>query len=397
MFCAKCGTKITEDARFCTNCGAKVLADESKKAETENNISVSNDSSLLSQPNNNQEQSKKEIEAEKEIKEIKEDKPEEKKEQEEKKEKKTDDNDEDSYQSKTDVQYLEEYEQFIAAFFGITGSLDKKKNQFIEGYSHSFKFYDSKPNILKFLLDLRFGDKSLPLHDIKAILSCVFLIPFAYLYSLGAKKSAVISSIVVALIIIFAVLVESIWVIWFPFMMIVFYLIPKLFHIEFSRRMKLAENEADHNAKLEKFKSMCKTPTKNDERKIAGISFAAAAAVFFISVLLFSGSIEGKYVQLVKNSYFNGVPEVDVEELIKGTIKNAKWSEGVGEDDGRNYVNVRGDMMGFDVLIQFRINESEDGWVVNAVEMDGEAQPIGNVGQDLYNIYVGKEALKEYF
>lgn len=396
MFCAKCGTKITEDARFCTNCGAKVLADESKKAETENNISVSNDSSLLSQPNNNQEQSKKEIEAEKEIKEIKEDKPEGKKEQEEKKEKKTDDNDEDSYQSKTDVQYLEEYEQFIAAFFGITGSLDKKKNQFIEGYSHSFKFYDSNPNILKFLLDLRFGDKSLPLHDIKAILSCVFLIPFAYLYSLGAKKSAVISSIVVALIIIFAVLVESIWVIWFPFMMIVFYLIPKLFHIEFSRRMKLAENEADHNAKLEKFKSMCKTLTKNDERKIAGISFAAAA-VFFISVLLFSGSIEGKYVQLVKNSYFNGVPEVDVEELIKGTIKNAKWSEGVGEDDGRNYVNVRGDMMGFDVLIQFRINESEDGWVVNAVEMDGEAQPIGNVGQDLYNIYVGKEALKEYF
>ena len=28
--------------------------------------------------------------------------------------------------------------------------------------------------------------------------------------------------------------------------------------------------------------------------------------------------------------------------------------------------------------------------------MDGEAQPVGNVGQDLYNIYIGKEALKEY-
>lgn len=53
--------------------------------------------------------------------------------------------------------------------------------------------------------------------------------------------------------------------------------------------------------------------------------------------------------------------------------------------------------MGFDVLIQFRINKNEDGWVVNAVEMDGEAQPVGNVGQDLYNIYIGKEALKEYF
>ena len=109
---------------------------------------------------------------------------------------------------------------------------------------------------------------------------------------------------------------------------------------------------------------------------------------FFISAALFSGAFEGKYIKLVKQSTFNNLPQVTVEELIKGTIKNAEWSEGVGEDDGRNYVNVRGDLMGFDVLIQFRINKNEDGWVVNAVEFEGYPIPIGNLDQELYSIYL---------
>ena len=220
MFCSKCGTQISEGAKFCTNCGEKVLVSE----ETYDEKSIVSNNTDLKIQNGESNYSEKKEEASK--------------------------NDRSSYQAKSDVQYLEEYEQFIAAFFGITGSLDKKKNKFIEGYSHSFKFYDSKPNILKFLMDLRFGDKSLPIHDTKAILSCIFLIPFTYLYSLGAKKSAIISGIIVALIISLVMIAPAgdIWIIWLPFMCIVFYLMPKFFHVEFSKRMKLVENEADHNA-----------------------------------------------------------------------------------------------------------------------------------------------------
>ncbi|MEI0530669.1 zinc ribbon domain-containing protein [Brachyspira pilosicoli] len=361
MFCQKCGTQINDGAKFCTNCGEKVLVSES----TENEI-VSNNTDLKIQ-NNEANYNKREEEESKNNKE----------------------NDRSTYQAKSDVQYLEEYEQFIAAFFGITGSLDKKKNKFIEGYSHSFKFYDSKPNIFKFLLDLRFGDKSLPIHDIKAILSCIFLIPFAYLYSLGAKKSAIISGIIVALIISLVMIAPAgdIWIIWLPFMCIVFYLMPKFFHIEFSKRMKLVENEPNHNAKLEKFKSMCESVDKKKEKIIAAVSFAAVVVFFFISAALFSGSIDGKYVKFVKQSTFNKLPQITVEELINGSIDNPKWEQIVAED-GRDYVNVEGYIYGTHILIQFRINKNEDGWVVNAVEFEGTPMPIGNLSQELYSIYL---------
>lgn len=360
MFCSKCGTQISEGAKFCTNCGEKVLVSE----ETYDEKSIVSNNTDLKIQNGESNYSEKKEEASK--------------------------NDRSSYQAKSDVQYLEEYEQFIAAFFGITGSLDKKKNKFIEGYSHSFKFYDSKPNILKFLMDLRFGDKSLPIHDTKAILSCIFLIPFTYLYSSGAKKSAIISGIIVALIISLVMIAPAgdIWIIWLPFMCIVFYLMPKFFHVEFSKRMKLVENEADHNAKLEKFKSMCQSVDKKKEKIMAAISFAAVLVFFFISAALFSGSFDGKYVKLVKQSTFKNLPQITVEELVNGSIENAEWSEGVGEDDGRNYVNVEGYIYGTHILIQFRINKNEEGWVVNAVEFEGTPIPISNLSQELYSIYL---------
>lgn len=338
MFCSKCGTQISEGAKFCTNCGEKVLVSE----ETYDEKSIVSNNTDLKIQNGESNYSEKKEEVSK--------------------------NDRSSYQAKSDVQYLEEYEQFIAAFFGITGSLDKKKNKFIEGYSHSFKFYDSKPNILKFLMDLRFGDKSLPIHDTKAILSCIFLIPFTYLYSLGAKKSAIISGIIVALIISLVMIAPAgdIWIIWLPFMCIVFYLMPKFFHVEFSKRMKLVENEADHNAKLEKFKSMCQSVDKKKEKIMAAISFAAVLVFFFISAALFSGSFDGKYVKLVKQSTFKNLPQITVEELVNGSIENAEWSEGVGEDDGRNYVNVEGYI--YMVLIYLYnlelIKMKRDGWLM---------------------------------
>lgn len=362
MFCQKCGTQISEGAKFCTNCGEKVLVSE----ETDNEKAIVSNNTDLKIQNNKYNYNEKKEEASK-----------------------NNENDRSAYQAKSDVQYLEEYEQFIAAFFGITGSLDKKKNKFIEGYSHSFKFYDSKPNIFKFLLDLRFGDKSLPIHDIKAILSCIFLIPFAYLYSLGAKKSAIISGIIVALIISLVMIAPAgdIWIIWLPFMCIVFYLMPKFFHIEFSKRMKLVENEPNHNAKLEKFKSMCESVDKKKEKIIAAVSFAAVVVFFFISAALFSGSIDGKYVKLVKQSSFKYLTHITVEELIRGSVDNAKWEQIIGED-GRNYVNVEGYLNGIHIAIQFRINKNEEGWVVNAVEFDGTPIPIGNLSQELYSIYL---------
>lgn len=267
--------------------------------------------------------------------------------------------------------------------------MDKKKNQFIEGYSHSFKFYDTKPNIFKFLMDLRFGDKSLPIHDIRAILSCIFLIPFAYLYSLGAKKSAIISAVVVAIIILIVMAAPAgdIWLIWFPCMAIVFYLIPKFFHMEFSKRMKLAADEPTHSMKLEKFKSMCQTVDKKKEKIMAAVSFAAVFVFFFISAALFSGAIDGKYVKLVKQSRFNNLPQVTVEELINGSLDNSSWEQIVGED-GRDYVNVEGYLDGTHIAIQFRINKNEEGWVVNAVEFDGYPIPIGNLSQELYSVYL---------
>lgn len=374
MFCTNCGTQLNEGAKFCTNCGAKIesSAEINKNNISDNSISDSvktNDSKIENISNNESNQNKNTLDNN-DVKNRNED-------------------DRSAYQAKSDVQYLEEYEQFIAAFFGIIGSLDKKKNKFIEGYSHSFKFYDSKPNILKFLMDLRFGDKSLPIHDIRAILSCIFLIPFAYLYSLGAKKSAVISGIIVALVISLVMIAPAgdIWIIWFPFMCIVFYLMPKFFHIEFSKRMKLVENEPNHSMKLEKFKSMCQGADKKKEKIISAVSIAAVLVFFFISAALFSGAIDGKYVKLVKQSSFTNLRQITVEELINGSIDNPTWEQIVAED-GRDYVNVEGYLDGTHIVIQFRINKNEDGWVVNAVEFEGYPIPIGNLDQELYSIYL---------
>ena len=377
MFCTNCGTQLNEGAKFCTNCGAKIesSAEINKNNISDNSISDSvktNDSKIENISNNESNQNKNTLDNN-DVKNRNED-------------------DRSAYQAKSDVQYLEEYEQFIAAFFGIIGSLDKKKNKFIEGYSHSFKFYDSKPNILKFLMDLRFGDKSLPIHDIRAILSCIFLIPFAYLYSLGAKKSAVISGIIVALVISLVMIAPAgdIWIIWFPFMCIVFYLMPKFFHIEFSKRMKLVENEPNHSMKLEKFKSMCQGADKKKEKIISAVSIAAVLVFFFISAALFSGAIDGKYVKLVKQSSFTNLRQITVEELINGSIDNPTWEQIVAED-GRDYVNVEGYLDGTHIVIQFRINKDEDGWVVNAVELDGSPIPVGNLSQELYSIYLANQ------
>ncbi|PPS21747.1 zinc ribbon domain-containing protein [Brachyspira murdochii] len=362
MFCSKCGTQISDEAKFCTNCGSKTeTSAEISKINTAEN-SMHQDLSMENDVNQN-----KSISDNNDVK-------------------KKDENDKSTYQPKSDVQYLGEYEQFIAAFFGITGSLDKKKNKLIEGYSNSFKFYDSKPNIFKFFI--RFGGRDAPFYDMRAILSCIFLIPFAYLYSLKAKKSAFISALLVLLIIgaVMAAPAGDIFLIW-PFMAIIFFLIPKFFHIEFSRRMKLVENESNHNLKLEKFKSMCQSPDKTKYKITSIISFIAVMLFFFVSLFLFSGGAEGEYVKLVKGSSFNNVPQLTVEELINGSLDNPSWEQIVAKD-GRNYVNVEGYLNGIHIAIQFRINKNEDGWVVNAVEFEGSPIPIGNLGQELYSIYL---------
>lgn len=371
MFCTNCGTQLNEGAKFCTNCGAKIesSAEINKNNISDNSISdsVKTNDSKIENISNNESNQNKNASDNNDVK-------------------KKNDDDRSAYQAKSDVQYLREYEQFIAAFFGITGSLDKKKNKFIEGYYHAFKFYDSKPNLFKSFI--RFGGRDVPFYDMRAILSCIFLIPFAYLYSLGAKKSAFISAVFVLLIIacVMAAPAGDIFLIW-PFMAIIFFLMPKFFYIEFSKRMKLVENEANNNLKLEKFKSMCQSPDKTKYKITSIISFIAVMIFLFISLFLFSGSADGEYVKLVKGSAFNNVPQLTVEELINGSFDNPSWEQIVAED-GRNYVNVEGYLDGTHIVIQFRINKNEDGWVVNAVEFEGYPIPIGNLDQELYSIYL---------
>ena len=151
--------------------------------------------------------------------------------------------------------------------------------------------------------------------------------------------------------------------------------------------MKLVENEANHNLKLEKFKSMCQSPDKTKYKITSIISFIAVMIFLFISLFLFSGSADGEYVKLVKGSAFNNVPQLTVEELINGSFDNPSLEQIVAED-GRNYVNVEGYLDGTHIVIQFRINKNEDGWVVNAVEFEGYPIPIGNLDQELYSIYL---------
>lgn len=101
MFCTNCGTQLNEGAKFCTNCGASIES----SSDINNNVS----------DNAKPEHSK--IENTESSTDLKRDeaKPD-KQEKKEENNKTADNNDRSAYQAKSDVQYLEEYEQFIAAF-----------------------------------------------------------------------------------------------------------------------------------------------------------------------------------------------------------------------------------------------------------------------------------------
>ena len=291
------------------------------------------------------------------------------------------------YIGKNNVKALGEYEQYIAAFLGITGELDDNKNREIGSYATLFKFYDTKPNIIKYLFK-------------KPNFSLGSLLPMADFYYYGMYGYAFLSSLIYAAFIILACTTthyfESIFI-----GVAINYIISNsgAFYRTFKKRVKIAETEKDTESRLEKFKSIHKFPY--DYKKILIISACSVIAFFIISFLIIpkAAAQDGKYIQLVKNSAFNSLPNITVEELINGSIDNPKWEQIVA-NDGKNYVNVYGDLFGFNVIIQFRINDEENGWRVHALEVDGKPEPVGNIAQDLYNIYLGKDEIdniREYF
>ncbi|MEI0701527.1 zinc ribbon domain-containing protein [Brachyspira intermedia] len=99
MFCTNCGTQLNEGAKFCTNCGAKIesSSEMNKNNISDNSISDSvkpNDSKIENITSNESHQNKNALDNN-DVKKKNED-------------------DRSAYQAKSDVQYLEEYEQFIA-------------------------------------------------------------------------------------------------------------------------------------------------------------------------------------------------------------------------------------------------------------------------------------------
>ena len=61
MFCQKCGTQISEGAKFCTNCGEKVLVSE----ETDNEKAIVSNNTDLKIQNNEYNYNEKKEEASK--------------------------------------------------------------------------------------------------------------------------------------------------------------------------------------------------------------------------------------------------------------------------------------------------------------------------------------------
>ena len=72
--------------------------------------------------------------------------------------------------------------------------------------------------------------------------------------------------------------------------------------------------------------------------------------------------------------------------MLETILKDIKWETIVAEDNNY-YVNVKGNLNNNDVLIQFKILQ-DDHWSVNALEINGNPEPIDNIQNDIYNLYI---------
>lgn len=367
MFCSKCGTQLNEDAKFCNNCGERIITNSTQNNETFQNNTTNTE---------NMESNKQTF-----IEKFKKFTKEEELPQEELEE------------------LSKNYNKYLAAFFHMKEPPTNDELKDLKEENEKLKLCEEK-GLLSLLIN---KTKGISCPDFKAILSCFLLVPYAYLLYVGAKKSAIVLFIISSAFIFMIMAIKSLIPIPFFIELIIAYiwlivlyvnLTDKLLYLAFKERMKKVENETSEEVKLEKFKSLC--PDKDKSQKSYIISFACLILICIIASFTFRDS--GVFINLVKKGAFQAYPNVTVDELINGAIKNPKWKQIIAKD-GKKYVNVSGDMYGFNVLIQFRINDvvgpKGEGswwtWEVNALELDGQPMPTYGLASDLYDLYIANK------
>ena len=366
MFCSKCGTQLNEDAKFCNNCGERIITNS-----TQNNETFQNNTPNVENTESNKksffEKFKKFTEVELE--------PEERK------------------------KLLDNHNKYLAAFFHLKEPPTDYELEVLKESNEQLKLCEEK-GLVSLLINKTKGISS---PDKKELLSCFLLVPYAYLFYVGAKKSAIVLFIISSALIFMIMAIKSLIPIPFFIELIIAYiwlflmyinLIDKSLYLAFKERMKKVENEKSEEEKLAKFKSIC--PDKDKSKKSYIVSFACLILICIIASYTFKDS--GIFINLVKKGAFGAYPNITVEELINAAIKKPKWEQIIAKD-AKKYVNVSGDMYGFNVLIQFRINDIKgpkgDGpswtWELNYYEIDGQSMPIYGLANDLYQLYIANK------
>ena len=103
--------------------------------------------------------------------------------------------------------------------------------------------------------------------------------------------------------------------------------------------------------------------------------------IFIFYLNLFSQSYN---IYLIKYGSFDNYPNVTIDEIINSIFGNVKWEDIEGVD-GNRYVNMISDTYSQKFVLQFRI--LNNGWYVNAAEINDEPYNISNIEEELYNLY----------
>lgn len=101
-------------------------------------------------------------------------------------------------------------------------------------------------------------------------------------------------------------------------------------------------------------------------KKNVGIVVAIIVVVCIIGALFDYDSA----VSMVKNGHFYFNKNVTVGELLDANFDDVEW-ESLVAADGKTYVNATMNMEGVTVLIQFKVNEKNNSFNVNACEING--------------------------
>ena len=367
MFCSKCGTQLNEDAKFCNNCGERIVVNS-----TQNNETFQNNTTNVENTESNKQtffEKFKKLTKEEEL-------------------------------SQEELKELSKnYNKYLAAFFHLKEPPTNDELKRLKEENEKLKLCEDK-GLVSLLINKTKGISS---PDKKEQLSCLLLVPYAYLFYVGAKKSAIVLFIISSALIFMIMAIKSLIPIPLFIELIIAYiglagayvsLTDKLLYLAFKERMKKVENEKSEEEKLAKFKSIC--PDKDKSKKSYIVSFACLILICIIASYTFKDS--GIFINLVKKGAFGAYPNIIVEELINAAIKKPKWEQIIAKD-AKKYVNVSGDMYGFNVLIQFRINDINgpkgDGpswdWELNYYEIDGQPMPIYGLANDLYQLYIANK------